>query len=213
MRKLRFASITTISAVFAALGTPHPVAASSLSPITYELVPTTFQNCASCSVTGSITTDGTKGPINASDITAWNLLLTDGSLTQSLVNDPSLQNSFVGSSGTDLSATATQLKYDFSGNGFLQFDNAGFANGTTILLSYLCYASVSGCGVGSQAAQTSAISFEIYTDPFQQETGSVVIAATTPLPAALPLFAAGLGVMGLFGWRRERKNAALAAPT
>lgn len=27
----------------------------------------------------------------------------------------------------------------------------------------------------------------------------------TPLPAALPLFATGLGVCGLFGWRRKRK--------
>ena len=27
----------------------------------------------------------------------------------------------------------------------------------------------------------------------------------TPLPAALPLFATGLGVLGLIGWRRKRK--------
>jgi len=34
----------------------------------------------------------------------------------------------------------------------------------------------------------------------------------TPVPAALPLFATGLGAFGLFGWRRKRKNvAALAA--
>jgi hypothetical protein len=30
----------------------------------------------------------------------------------------------------------------------------------------------------------------------------------TPLPAALPLFATGLGALGLLGWRRKRKNAA-----
>ena len=30
----------------------------------------------------------------------------------------------------------------------------------------------------------------------------------TPLPAALPLFASGLGVLGLLGWRRKRKAAA-----
>ncbi len=30
----------------------------------------------------------------------------------------------------------------------------------------------------------------------------------TPLPATLPLFAAGLGAMGLLGWRRKRKAAA-----
>lgn len=29
--------------------------------------------------------------------------------------------------------------------------------------------------------------------------------AATPLPAALPLFATGLGALGLFGWRRKRK--------
>jgi hypothetical protein len=38
-------------------------------------------------------------------------------------------------------------------------------------------------------------------------TGVVV---PTPLPAALPLFATGLGVLGLVGWRSKRR-AALAA--
>jgi uncharacterized protein YndB with AHSA1/START domain len=32
-----------------------------------------------------------------------------------------------------------------------------------------------------------------------------------PLPAALPLFASGLGALGLLGWRRKRKAAALTA--
>jgi hypothetical protein len=31
--------------------------------------------------------------------------------------------------------------------------------------------------------------------------------SATPLPAALPLFATGLGGLGLLGWRRKRKNA------
>jgi hypothetical protein len=33
----------------------------------------------------------------------------------------------------------------------------------------------------------------------------------TPLPAALPLFATGLGAMGLIGWRRKRKARAVVA--
>jgi hypothetical protein len=33
-------------------------------------------------------------------------------------------------------------------------------------------------------------------------------ATATPLPAALPLFATGLGALGLLGWRRKRKQAA-----
>ena len=36
-------------------------------------------------------------------------------------------------------------------------------------------------------------------------------ASATPLPAALPLFASGLGALGLLGWRRKRKAAAIAA--
>ena len=36
-------------------------------------------------------------------------------------------------------------------------------------------------------------------------------ASTTPLPAALPLFATGLGALGVLGWRRKRKNAAALA--
>jgi hypothetical protein len=33
---------------------------------------------------------------------------------------------------------------------------------------------------------------------------------STPLPTALPLFATGLGAMGLIGWRRKRKAQAVA---
>jgi hypothetical protein len=40
--------------------------------------------------------------------------------------------------------------------------------------------------------------------------GAAITPASTPLPAALPLFASGLGVMGLFGWRRKRKAQAAA---
>ena len=32
-----------------------------------------------------------------------------------------------------------------------------------------------------------------------------VTISETPLPAALPLFATGLGALGLLGWRRRRK--------
>ena len=42
-----------------------------------------------------------------------------------------------------------------------------------------------------------------------QILGSETVNAV-PLPAAFPLFATGLGVIGLIGWRRKRKAAALA---
>ena len=50
----------------------------------------------------------------------------------------------------------------------------------------------------------------------EYDGGSLAIGSadlpSTPLPAALPLFASGLGALGLLGWRRKRKGAgALAA--
>jgi hypothetical protein len=42
------------------------------------------------------------------------------------------------------------------------------------------------------------------------DASPIIATAATPVPAALPLFASGLGALGLFGWRRKRK-AALAA--
>jgi hypothetical protein len=37
-------------------------------------------------------------------------------------------------------------------------------------------------------------------------TFTAITTPTTPLPAALPLFATGLGALGLLGWRRTRKS-------
>jgi hypothetical protein len=37
----------------------------------------------------------------------------------------------------------------------------------------------------------------------------LTVSAATPLPAALPLFATGLGGLGLLGWRRKRKAQAV----
>jgi hypothetical protein len=42
-------------------------------------------------------------------------------------------------------------------------------------------------------------------------TAADITASATPLPAALPLFAGGLGALGLFGWRKKRKLTAVAA--
>ena len=58
-----------------------------------------------------------------------------------------------------------------------------------------------------QVAQTQFT--ELSPSQYSGTLGSFLVA--TPLPAALPLFATGLGALGLFGWRRKRKAAATAA--
>ena len=60
-------------------------------------------------------------------------------------------------------------------------------------------------GTGALAPDWSRIGTDItHQGPFNASfslTGDVV-----PLPAALPLFATGLGALGLLGWRRRRKS-------
>ena len=43
------------------------------------------------------------------------------------------------------------------------------------------------------------------------DTLAAATSTETPLPAALPLFASGAGVLGLLGWRRKRKAVAATA--
>jgi hypothetical protein len=51
-----------------------------------------------------------------------------------------------------------------------------------------------------------------FSDGINAETDGLFGAiAPTPIPATLPLFATGLGGLGLLGWRRKRKAQAVAS--
>ena len=67
----------------------------------------------------------------------------------------------------------------------------------------------SGPGVAKQYFFNQSGLYANSDGPYQMQIGTDV--GTTPLPATLPLFATGLGAMGLLGWRRKRKNAAALA--
>ena len=58
-----------------------------------------------------------------------------------------------------------------------------------------CYGGTNGCAT-----------FDVYETKILFK----LVPSATPLPAALPLFATGLGAMGLFGWRKKRKALAAA---
>ena len=57
-----------------------------------------------------------------------------------------------------------------------------------------------------QLAAGDTVTFAVAPWGGNQNTGlDASLTTTTPLPAALPLFATGLGALGLLGWRRKRK--------
>jgi len=63
--------------------------------------------------------------------------------------------------------------------------------------------------LGALVGEVNGSFFEGTPDQFSQDhLVAPEITSETPLPAAFPLFACGLGAFGLLGWRRKRKQAA-----
>jgi hypothetical protein len=121
--------------------------------------------------------------------------------------------SFYYASNGDLNPTppnSNQLEALF--NGTVEFSktniaSTGTVNGTTIPLYVEVIFDVTATG-------SDTLMFSSFDVPSALALDDVTVTSVsaTPLPAALPLFASGLGALGLFGWRRKRKNAsALAA--
>jgi hypothetical protein len=90
-------------------------------------------------------------------------------------------------------------------NGFNSYNDPGPYENDLVGLFFIpvdaTSAVISGTFGNSQASSSAGVNLCLGGD------GCV---AATPLPAALPLFATGLGALGLLGWRRKRKAAALA---
>jgi hypothetical protein len=152
-------------------------------------------------VSGFIETDGSLGLLTLADIVDWNLVLTIGASDFTLKGPISGPNSDVGFFGSPaLSATATQLLFDFSASTIetdrVQFQAPDLFSGT----DFFC---INGCGLQLSMGVGDLRAFGL-------AEGEVVIGTTSevPLPAALPLFATALGMLGLVAHRRKRKQAA-----
>jgi len=205
--------VPTVGAILALLGVSVSATPSEATTYNVDLV------VGGGTVTGSIQTDGTLGPLATTNITGYSLNLVEGLLSATL--NPG-NSSFDGSGFTDVSpgspnltATATQLFYNFG----LVYDAAFYlnANNNTI---FCLHDAAGACSVSSAAADADGgapamiLGLGNGSFTFTPESGDVCIAGecgTTPLPAALPLFATGLGGLGLLGWRRRRKVQATAA--
>ena len=177
------------------------------------------------SVSGTITTDGNLGVLSSADILDWSFTITGGATPYTLTNS----NSQLALSGDALTATSAALLWAYGdpSNGDLGFvgifGSFPFGGYTKVGFDYSSGLYFSeGVFIGGLTALegTCPAGYGCGFDPLipDERSGTQIVAAalspllaaepTAPLPAALPLFATGLGVMGLFGWRTKLRNAA-----
>ena len=151
------------------------------------------------SISGTIETDGTIGTLGFGNILDWNLLLNDGSGTFTNEGPLSGNNSQLDFIGTNLTATATQLLFNFSGPaGAVMFQNPAIGSG----VNYWCMqVTISECVSGGFIGEGVRVSTTLQTRGFE---GNQVIgtAGSVPEPASLGLI--GLGVAVLLTARLRR---------
>jgi hypothetical protein len=148
--------------------------------------------CDGCSLGGTITIDVTTGSITSADIT-----LT-GQSAGPFTNVGSVNSS---------TFTFVQL-FDASSDRLdLDINTATFVGYTGGSICGEPFGNSCEGGAFTQIYATDA-RWDLASGSLIAEAGAPTV---TPLPAALPLFATGLGAMGLLGWRRKRKAAAAIA--
>jgi probable HAF family extracellular repeat protein len=128
------------------------------------------------SVTGSIVTDGTIGVLAQSDLISWNLALSNGAAAFNLSGSNFFE--FVGS---DLSATGTQLLFNFGGTdgGNVEFSNLAFSDAVCFTANTVCSAAqLAGSLKGASSGETFFVGGYPNINPQSKSlSGTQVIAA------------------------------------
>ena len=154
------------------------------------------------SVMGTITTDGTLGPLSTFDIVSFDLTLTDLSGSAQLATGLDNDTVFIGGG---LSATPTALTFDFNNSGsFLNFFSPNSADGCSPIWTLR---SGGGTTCNGITGTVDAIGF---SDGFVETTpgsDNPIIAGqeappTVPEPAGLAMIVVGL--VSMIGLRKLR---------
>lgn len=149
------------------------------------------------SVVGTIQTNGTIGTLAQSDVTAFDL--TVNGLGASVVLTQA--DSVIVNTGSNFSATAGNLFFDYSGpSGFLLFQFGSFGTG----MKYFCNSSVADtCFQGASAIPES---FNSPSAQVEGRVGNQILASASgavPEPASWALMIGGFGLVGAALRRRS----------
>ena len=189
---IRLCSIAAVSIVASAF-------TAQASPIVYDI----NDIVGAGTVTGTITTDGTLGTLQTSDITGWNLVLDNGFGTILDLTGPSVVAPIEGVevAGSDLTASAGALSFNFSATdgGFFLIQQNGLANGGT----YYCEGAIgqANCIAGGESDFPSGAFAP--NQQFAPRSGTVTLGSASsapsgvPEPSTVPLLIVALGSMFL----------------
>lgn len=155
--------------------------------------------------TGYIVTDGKIGVLAETDILSWNLLLNVGTNTFDLT---SVTAPFVIVGGSDLSATATHLLFNFSGGDQGYFEIGDKSSGRSVF--GVCFNADEGCPTVPDSGTGVAIDFSPPglsgegTDAAGTQVIGTVPEPSTPEPSSLLLLGSGLLVLMALAARSKR---------
>lgn len=152
-----------------------------------------FDDFGTATISGTITTDGTIGAVGNGNISDWNLSLVSGAGTFSLTKSPLNSELFAGNGA--FQASATELAFDHSVNHIFLIRDFPIQN-------FWCLEGPNGGCFGNPSSSNVSVGGRFNQHVNSGRTGLYVYGAV-PLPAALPLMAAGIGSLALLARRRK----------